>query len=139
MACEVEEVGKETHTPVFRPRKVRRHVTLPNNSLEMARSREETKLVVLDFLSALPPEKLTARNYKRVLSITPGFLEDVATPGLSKSWSDAQDYEQKRRKFMTMAKPLRRQLSQSFQAESLAVISTDQDEEFEPHGAPAIR
>ena len=77
-------------------------------SVSLERIREETRLVVLDFLSSLPPEKLTARNLsnseKRPKYSTKGIRR------LSKSASDASTYEFKRRKFLRMAQ-LQRKLS----------------------------
>ena len=72
------------------------------------RIREETRIVILDFLSSLPADKLTARNLIRSGN-RPERLEKTMCR-LSKSSSDAGSYEHKRQKFLRMAR-LRRKLS----------------------------
>ena len=72
------------------------------------RIREETRIVVLDFLSSLPADKLTARNLAESEN-RPKCLSK-AISRLSKSTSDASAYEHKRQKFLRMAR-LQRKLS----------------------------
>ena len=72
------------------------------------RIREETRIVILDFLSSLPADKLTARNLVHSEN-RPERLKKT-TCRLSKSSSDAGSYEHKRQKFLRMAR-LRRKLS----------------------------
>ncbi|XP_032232958.1 uncharacterized protein LOC5508275 [Nematostella vectensis] len=78
------------------------------------RLKEETRLVLLDFLGALPPEKLTARNLT-VSEHRPERLKQALK--LSKSPSDAASYENRRQKFQNMAAPLRRKLSLNLKQE----------------------
>lgn len=72
------------------------------------RIREETRIVVLDFLSSLPADKLTARNLVRSEKRSSCLTKSMR--GLSKSSSDAGSYEHKRQKFLRMAR-LERKLS----------------------------
>ena len=71
------------------------------------RIREETRIVVLDFLGSLPADKLTARNLIPSRKSRSSFN---SVGRLSKSSSDAASYEYKRQKFLRMAK-LQRKLS----------------------------
>ena len=72
------------------------------------RIREETRIVVLDFLSSLPAEKLAALNLAH--SENRAVCLKKAMRRLSKSSSDAGAYEHKRQKFLRMAR-LQRKLS----------------------------
>lgn len=72
------------------------------------RIREETRIVVLDFLSSLPADKLTARNLSESESRVKCLSKRMSR--LSKSSSDVGAYEHKRQKFLRMAR-LQRKLS----------------------------
>lgn len=98
------------------------------------RIREETWIVVLDFLSSLPADKLTARNLvpkekkRRHLS--------KSMQRLSKSSSDVGSYEHKRQKFLQMAR-LQRKLSlnlkkdiENFDPKTLKQRSQQKNEDF---------
>lgn len=74
----------------------------------LERIREETRIVVLDYLGSLPADKLTARNFTRSESRAPCLTRAMSK--LSKSSSDAGAYEHKRQKFLRMAR-LQRKLS----------------------------
>ena len=74
----------------------------------LERIREETRIVVLDYLGSLPADKLTAKNFSRSESRAPCLTR--AMKNLSKSSSDAGAYEHKRQKFLRMAR-LQRKLS----------------------------
>ncbi|KAM7439789.1 hypothetical protein ABFA07_010968 [Porites harrisoni] len=74
----------------------------------LERIREETRIVVLDYLGSLPADKLTARNFTRSESRAPCLTRAMSK--LSKSSSDAGAYEYKRQKFLRMAS-LQRKLS----------------------------
>lgn len=73
--------------------------------------REETRLVVLDFLASLPPEKLTARNLS-TSDPKPASLRK-ARSRVKNSVSDAEAYERRRVKFLKRSLTLRRKLSQN--------------------------
>lgn len=74
----------------------------------LERIREETRIVVLDYLGSLPADKLTARNFTRSENRAPALTRAICK--LSKSSSDAGAYEHKRQKFLQMAR-LQRKLS----------------------------
>ena len=74
----------------------------------LERIREETRIVVLDYLGSLPADRLTARNFTNSENRAPYLKRAII--GLSKSASDAGAYESKRKKFLEMAK-LQRKLS----------------------------
>lgn len=74
----------------------------------LERIREETRIVVLDYLGSLPADKLTAPNFTRSENRAPCLTRAITK--LSKSSSDAGAYEQKRQKFLRMAR-LQRKLS----------------------------
>lgn len=78
-------------------------------AVSMERIRDETRLVVLDFLSKQPVEKLTARNLSQTEN-RPEILRK-AIRRVSKSASDASRHEHRRKRFQNMALPLRRKLS----------------------------
>ena len=88
----------------------------------LERLKEETRLVVLDFLGSLPPEKLTARNFADTES-RPDVLKK-AIRRVRKSQSDAQAYERSRKKFLERSTSLRRKLSQNLKSDIESFNST---------------
>lgn len=80
-----------------------------SKAVSLERIRDETRLVVLDFLSKQPVEKLTARNLSQTEN-RPEILRK-AIKRVSKSASDASRHEHRRKRFQNMALPLRRKLS----------------------------
>lgn len=96
------------------------------------RIREETRIVVLDFLSSLPADKLTARNLSESENRVKCLSKTMSR--LSKSSSDAGAYEHKRQKFLRMAR-LQRKLSlnlkrdiESFDQRKLKHRNTEKEE-----------
>jgi len=97
------------------------------------RIREETRIVVLDFLGSLPADKLTARNLIPSGKSRSSFK---SVGRLSKSSSDAGSYEHKRQKFLRMAK-IQRKLSlnlkndiENFDPKTLRHRSKQKDADF---------
>lgn len=78
------------------------------------RLKEETRLVLLDFLASLPSEKITARQLTQSEN-RPEVLQKALR--VAKSQSDAAAYESNRRRFQQMAAPLRRKLSLNLKRE----------------------
>lgn len=78
------------------------------------RLKEETRLVLLDFLGSLPTEKITARQLTQSES-RPEILQEALR--VVKSHSDAAAYESNRMRFQKMAAPLRRKLSLNLKRE----------------------
>lgn len=78
------------------------------------RLKEETRLVLLDFLATLPAEKITARQLTQSEN-RPERLQEALR--VAKSNSDAAAYECNRLKFQQMAVPLRRKLSLNLKKE----------------------
>lgn len=78
------------------------------------RLKEETRLVLLDFLGSLPAEKITARNLTESENRPERLKQALA---VAKSNSDAAAYESNRKRFQQMAVPLRRKLSLNLKAE----------------------
>lgn len=74
----------------------------------LERIREETRIVVLDYLGSLPADRLTAKNFTHSENRAPRLKRAICK--LSKSSSDAGAYEYKRQKFLEMAR-LQRKLS----------------------------
>ena len=83
----------------------------PGSHASRERLKEETRLVVLDFLASLPPEKLTARNLS-TSDPKPAVLRK-ARNRVKISASDAAAYEKRRVKFQKRSATLRRKLSQN--------------------------
>lgn len=78
------------------------------------RLKEETRLVLLDFLGSLPAEKITARNLTESENRPERLKQALA---VAKSSSDAAAYESNRKRFQQMTVPLRRKLSLNLKAE----------------------
>ena len=88
--------------------------TMGRRCASVERLKEETRLVLLDFLASLPSEKLTARNLT-VSENRPERLQRALR--VAKSQSDAAAYESNRLRFQQMAAPLRRKLSLNLKRE----------------------
>lgn len=78
------------------------------------RLKEETRLVLLDFLATLPAEKITARQLTQSEN-RPERLQEAFR--VAKSNSDAAAHESNRMRFQKMAAPLRRKLSLNLKTE----------------------
>ena len=101
--CSSESSSEDERTPK------RRRGNNMSKAVSLERIRDETRLVVLDYLGKQPAEKLTARNLSQTEN-RPAVLKK-AIKRVSKSASDAWRHEHRRKRFQNMALPLRRKLS----------------------------
>jgi hypothetical protein len=113
-SLEVDTASESESETEEKPRSPRSPSNMGRRCASVERLKEETRLVLLDFLGALPTEKTTARNLTESENRPERLKKALA---IVKSNSDAAAYESNRKRFQQMAVPLRRKLSLNLKSE----------------------